>query len=69
MVNLVLEKGKCVTNLLSFYDRVTETMQERDGWVDILYLNSKKAFDKVPHERLIWKLEYNREEQGNIISG
>ncbi len=31
-------KGKsCVTNLLSYYDRVAETMQERDGWVDSIY--------------------------------
>ncbi len=52
-------KGKsCVTNLLSYYDRVAETMQERDGWVDSIYLDFKKAFDRVPHKRLIWKLEY-----------
>ncbi len=52
-------KGKsCVTNLLSYYDRVAETKQERDGWVDSIYLDFKKAFDRVPHERLIWKLEY-----------
>ena len=51
-------KGKsCVTNLLSYYDRVAETMQERDGWVDSIYLDLKKAFDRVPHKRLIWKLE------------
>ncbi len=51
-------KGKsCVTNLLSYYDRVSETMQERDGWVDSIYLDFKKAFHRVPHERLVWKLE------------
>ena len=48
----------CVTNLLSYYDRVTETLQKRDGWVDSIYLDFKKAFDRVPHHRLLWKL-YN----------
>ena len=31
--------------------------QERDGWADCIYLDLKKTFDKVPHERLLWKLE------------
>ena len=49
-------KRSCVANLLSFYDRVTEVLQEREGWVDCIYLDLKKAFDKVPHNRLKWKL-------------
>ena len=52
-------QGKsCVSNLLCFYDRVTDTIQERDGWVDSIYLDFSKAFDKVPHKRLIWKLQH-----------
>lgn len=51
------EGSSTVTNLISFYDRVTEILQERDGWVDCVYLDIKKAFDRVPHERLMWKLE------------
>ena len=31
--------------------------QERDGWVDCIYLYFKKSFDKVPQWRLLWKLE------------
>ncbi len=58
----------CVTNLLSYYDRVAETIQERDGWVDSIYLDFKKAFDRVPHERLIWTLEYQGGVQGNILN-
>ena len=47
----------CVTNL-SYYSRVIDITQERDGWVDCIYLDLKKAFDKVPHRRLLWKLEH-----------
>ena len=50
-------KGKsCVSNLLCFYSRVVDILQRRDGWVDCVYLDLKKAFDKVPHNRLMWKL-------------
>ncbi len=52
------KKKSCVTNLLNYYDRVAETMQERDGWIDSIYLDFKKAFDRVPYKILIWKLEY-----------
>ena len=50
-------KGRsCATSLLSFYSRVIENVQDRDGWVDAVYLDLKKAFDKVPHKRLLWKI-------------
>ncbi len=49
----------CVTNLLSFYSRVVDIMQERDGWADCVYLDLKKVFDKVPHRKLLWKLKHN----------
>ena len=48
----------CVSNLLCYYDRVTEIMQERDGWVDSIYLDFSKAFDKFPHKKLIRKLQH-----------
>ena len=31
--------------------------QESEGRVDCIYLDLKKAFDKVPHKKLLWKLE------------
>ena len=49
--------GSCVTNLISFYSRVIDIAQERDGYVDCIYLDLRKAFNKVPHKRLLWKLK------------
>ena len=48
--------SSCTANLLSYYSRVIDLVQERDGWVDSVYLDLKKAFDKVPHKRLLWKI-------------
>ncbi len=47
----------CSMNLLSFYARVIDIMQERDKWADDVYLDLKKAFDKVPDQRLVWKIK------------
>ena len=56
-----------MANLISFYDRVTEILQERDGWVDCIYLDLKKAFDKVPHGRLKWKLSVGGGIRGKLL--
>jgi len=45
----------CLTNLLSFMEEITKYLDS--GYpVDILYLDFQKAFDKVPHCRLVSKL-------------
>ena len=58
----------CVSNLLCFYSRVIDIMQERNGWVDYAYLDLKKAFDQVPHTRLLWKLKYEGGLDGTLLT-
>ena len=52
-------KRSCVTNLLGFLETVTDYIDK--GYptypVDALHLDYQKAFDKVPHCRLITKLK------------
>ena len=49
-------KGKsCLTNLLEFFGGVNKHVDEGDP-VDIVYLDFQKAFDKVPHQRLLRKV-------------
>ena len=46
----------CATNLLTFLETVTAYIDEKSN-VDAIYLDLAKAFDKVPHQRLILKLK------------
>jgi len=48
--------GSCLSNLLQFLDRVTSDI-DNGACVDVIYLDFAKAFDKVPHKRLMAKLE------------
>ena len=50
-------KGRsCLSNLLSFLDRATGLVDDGCS-LDIVYLDLAKAFDKVPHRRLLNKLK------------
>ena len=50
-------KGRsCLTNPLEFLDRVTGCVDAGDS-ADVIFLDFAKAFDKVPHRRLVSKLK------------
>ena len=45
----------CLTNLLEFFHDMF-SMYDKSRAIDILYLDFQKAFDKVPHKRLMGKV-------------
>ena len=51
-----LKARSCLTNLLCYLEEITKWVDEGSP-VDVIYLDFQKAFDKVPHQRLILKLK------------
>ena len=51
-----LKARSCLTNLLCFLEEITKWVDEGSP-VDVIYFDFQKAFDKVPHQRLILKLK------------
>ena len=41
--------------MLCFFEEITKWIDERSP-VDIIYIDFQKVFDKVPHQRLLLKL-------------
>ena len=61
-----VNKKACVTNLLETMDFLTYSVSLKLS-VDALFLDFAKAFDKVPHNRLLHKLEMYGIE-GNLLN-
>ena len=51
-----LKARSCLTNMLCFLEEITKWINVGSP-VDIIYLDFQKAFDKVPHQRLLLKLK------------
>ena len=51
-----LTARSCLTNLLCVFEEITKWVDDGSP-VDVIYLDFQKAFDKVPHQRLILKLK------------
>ena len=46
----------CLTNLLAYLETLTALLDEGHN-IDVFYLDFSKAFDRVPHQRLLAKLK------------
>ena len=47
-----LKARSCLTNLVCFLEDITKWLDDGSP-VDVVYLDFQKAFDKVPHQRLL----------------
>ena len=53
--HMILTLHPCVTQLLEFLEDITQAIDDGND-VDVIYLDFCKAFNKVPHKRLLKKM-------------
>ena len=46
----------CTTQLLEYFEELEDALDNGDN-IDVVYLNYRKAFDTVPHLRLLEKMK------------
>jgi len=51
-----VKERSCLTNLIEFFEEVTRNIDQGRA-VDVVYMDFSKAFDKVPHGKLIQKVK------------
>ena len=51
-----MQHRSCLTNLLHFIDTLTSLLDKGHN-IDVFYLDFSKAFDRVPHQRLLSKMK------------
>ena len=51
-----LRAKSCLTNILCFLEEITKWVDDGSP-VDVVYLDFQKAFNKVPHQFFLFKLE------------
>ena len=61
-----MKHKSCTTNLLEFLEKLTAE-QDQGGAMDVIYLDFSKAFDKVPHQRLLDKFVAHSVD-GNVLN-
>ena len=60
-----MAQKSCLTNLLEYLEELS-SLVDKGHAVDIVYLDFSKAFDKVPHQRLLREL-YRQGIRGSVL--
>ena len=63
-----MKSRSCLTNLISFYDRVTHLVDEGKA-VDKVYPDFSKAFDIVSHSVFSWRSWQSVHWTGTLLAG
>ena len=61
-----MKERSSLTNLVEFFENITCAGDNGEP-VDVVYLDLQKAFDKVPHQRLLHKIKVHSV-TGNVLA-